>query len=143
MEQGQSRFEGWAVVEMFGHQKIAGFVTTENFGAACLFRVDVPELPERDVTITRPEWVDTPEYSGYAYAGSVLRREAVPGFTKMVGPGAVYSMNPCSEVMVRDFLDKDRPRRVVPVTLVTEKPKQLTAPVDAGYDSDDDEDSSF
>ena len=41
----QSRFEGWAIVEMFGHQREAGFVTTESFGPACLFRVDTPALP--------------------------------------------------------------------------------------------------
>jgi hypothetical protein len=44
----QSAFEGWAVLEIFGHQTYAGFVTTQTFGQAVLFRVDVPPLAERE-----------------------------------------------------------------------------------------------
>lgn len=44
----QSKFEGWAIVEIFGHQRYAGYVTTEAFGQAVLFRVEVPPLAERE-----------------------------------------------------------------------------------------------
>ena len=45
MSENQNTFEGWAIVELMGHRKEIGYVTTENFGAASLFRVDRPELP--------------------------------------------------------------------------------------------------
>jgi hypothetical protein len=127
MEAQQNKFDGWAVIELFGHQKIAGHVTTEYFGSAAMFRVDVPELPEREVTIERPEYVDTEQYSGYAYAGSVLRREQEPGFTRIIGPGAVYAINPCDEPTVRKARELERQRPIVPVSLVTDRLKAIAA----------------
>lgn len=35
-------FGQWAIVEMFGHRRLAGFVTTEEIGGATFFRIDVP-----------------------------------------------------------------------------------------------------
>jgi hypothetical protein len=87
------QFEQWAVVEMFGHVKEIGFVTTQYFGTACLFQVDVPELSEREYVLEAPEWVD----GKYAPAGSKVRRPASPAKTRLIGPGAVYSMTPCTE----------------------------------------------
>ncbi|GEM_PF-2856323 len=57
MEAKAAAFEGWAVVEMFGHAKEIGFVTTEAYGSAVLFRVDTPELPEREFILESPEYV--------------------------------------------------------------------------------------
>ena len=34
MPEEQAKFEGWAIVEVMGHQKYAGFVTTEAYGGA-------------------------------------------------------------------------------------------------------------
>ncbi len=31
MEHETSKFEGWAVVEMFGHSREVGYITTEYF----------------------------------------------------------------------------------------------------------------
>jgi hypothetical protein len=54
MDATQSKFEGYAVVEIFGHIKEVGFVTTEYFGAAALFRIDTPELPMREYNARAP-----------------------------------------------------------------------------------------
>jgi hypothetical protein len=56
VEVKQAAFEGWAVVEMMGHRKEIGYVTTQAFGQAVLFRVDIPELPDREFVLTRPEY---------------------------------------------------------------------------------------
>lgn len=77
MSEQQSKFEGWAIVEVMGHNTFQGFVTTESFGGTVLFRVDVPEIPEQ---ITE--------------AG---KREAVPAFTKLIGAGSIYCITPCTE----------------------------------------------
>ena len=122
-EQQQAQFEGWAIVEMFGHNKAAGYVTTQNFGQACLFRLDTPELPDRDVTMARPgslggEWLD---------AGTSVRRPAEPARSKLIGPGAVYAINPCTEEAVREYLESSR---TLPL-IVLDRPKRAELP--AGF----------
>ena len=93
MTEEVNRLEGWAVVEMFGHVKEVGYVTTQHFGVACLFQVDTPELPEREFVLESPEYVA----GKWAPVGSKVKREASPAKTRLVGPGAIYSMTPCTE----------------------------------------------
>jgi hypothetical protein len=93
MEAEQNHLETWAVVELMGHQKEVGFVTTQYYGGACMFKIDVPDLPEREKTVTRPQWVgDT-----LVPAGTVIRLPAEPGRSRMVGVSAVYALNPCDQ----------------------------------------------
>lgn len=136
MEQTQNKFEGWAVIEMFGHQKIAGFVTTESYGQAALFRVDVPELPERETVTRRGEYSSTQ----YLPAGSKVKRPAEPPYSKLIGPGAVYAINPCTEETVRQYIEANRKLPLIPLEIATEI-RRLVAPDgdDASDDYDDDE----
>lgn len=122
---------------MFGHQKIAGFVTTENFGQACLFRVDVPEIPECEVTIERGAWVN----SEYALPGSKVKQQAEPGYSKLIGPGAVYAMNPCTEATVRAYIEANRKLPLIPLDLV--KRQAIAAPDEDDSDRPDSEDLDF
>lgn len=66
------KFECWAVVELFGHHRIAGFVTEAEIGGASFIRIDVPEIGPR------------------------------PGHTKYYGPAAVYGIHPCAEDIARE-----------------------------------------
>jgi hypothetical protein len=88
-----SEFNGWAVVEMFGHTKEIGHVTTEAYGTAVLFRVDTPELVEREFTLEQPEYVD----GKWTPAGAKVKRPASPAKTRLIGPGAVYAITSCTE----------------------------------------------
>ena len=131
-EAQNSTFQGWAIIELFGHNKAAGYVTTQQFGQACLFRVDTPELPQRDIQTSRPgsiggEWLE---------AGTTVRRPAEPARSKLIGPGAVYAINPCSEEAVREYLDS---QRALPL-IVLDKPKVALPAPEPNHDSDDDED---
>jgi len=63
----EQKFEQHAIVELFGHQVIAGLVTEQVIGNQGFVRVDVP---------------------------AVNGREA---FTKFYGPGAIYAITPCDE----------------------------------------------
>jgi hypothetical protein len=36
------KFEQWCIVELFGHQRVAGFVTEQTIGGCSFVRVDVP-----------------------------------------------------------------------------------------------------
>lgn len=42
----KERFEVWGLVELMGHQQVAGRITEEAIGGANLVRVDVPEFNE-------------------------------------------------------------------------------------------------
>jgi hypothetical protein len=74
-----SELKAWALVELFGHQRIVGFLSQQSFGTGVLFRVDVPDLLKD---------------------GEVLRE----GFTRYFGLSAIYSITPVTEEIVRDLL---------------------------------------
>lgn len=69
----------WALVELFGHQRIVGWCSQQTFPSGVLFRVDVPDLMKD---------------------GKVTRK----GFTRYFGLGAIYSITPIDEPMVRQLL---------------------------------------
>ncbi len=60
-------FEQFAIVELFGHQVIAGKVTEQIIGGQGFVRVDVPALDSQEA------------------------------FTKFYGAGAIYAITPCDE----------------------------------------------
>ena len=74
-----AELKSWALVELFGHQRIVGFLSQQSFGTGVLFRVDVPDLL-KDGKITRV------------------------GFTRYFGLSAIYSITPVSEEIVRSLL---------------------------------------
>ena len=137
----QSTFEGWAVVEVFGHQRYAGFVTTEAFGQAVLFRVDVPPLAERE-RVTKHYGYDD---DGKAIPpGSTVKESAVQGYTKFFGPGAIYAMTPCTQDAAEKAVESMQSRKVSVVSIapdaaVAALPDRFTDP-DEDDDPDDEDD---
>lgn len=114
MEQAQANFEGWAVVEMMGHQREIGFVTTQAFGQAVMFRIDTPELNgDREYVLERPEWVS----GRMAPVGTTVKREAVAARSRLVSPGALYAINPCTEEAARQALERTTQRPLMLVAL--------------------------
>lgn len=59
------KFEQFAIVELFGHQIIAGFVSEQVIGGQGFVRVDVPTVDDQ------------------------------VGFTKFYGASAIYAITPC------------------------------------------------
>ena len=149
MEQQQAKFEGWALVEMMGHQREIGFVTTEYFGPAALFRVDAPEIPERETELKRPEYLSDPATGRTTLCpkGTKVRRGAIPAKTRLVAPGAIYALNPCTEEMAKAAIEDAVPRPILALELPKESAPQALPPVDqtgrdlceacAGGDHDD------
>jgi len=64
-------FDSWALVELMGHQRIAGRVTEAEIGGCKFVRVDVPETSGR------------------------------PAMTKFLGPSSIYAITPMSEETAR------------------------------------------
>lgn len=71
--------QSWALVELFGHQRVVGWVTVDPPDFPGMVRVDVPDLLKD---------------------GKVVRE----GFTRYLGRGALYGVNPISEQSVRELL---------------------------------------
>ena len=67
----------WAIVEIFGHQRIAGFMSEHVIAGQGFVRVDVPEVP--------------------AASGDGI----VAAHSKLYGPGAIYAINPVDEALAR------------------------------------------
>jgi hypothetical protein len=74
-----NKFDSWALVELFGHQKIVGRVTEATIGGCALLRVDVPA------------------------------EGTEPAYTKFYGSGAIYAMTPVSEESALALLKRIRP----------------------------------
>lgn len=77
--EAKPELKSWALVELFGHQRIVGFLSQQTFGTGVLFRVDVPDLLKDSKTIRN-------------------------GFTRYFGLSAIYSITPVDEETVRRLL---------------------------------------
>lgn len=74
----ETKFDSWALVELFGHQRIVGRVTEATLAGGAFIRVDVPEDGER------------------------------PAFTRFFGPSAIYGISPLSESVAMQLLKSTR-----------------------------------
>lgn len=114
----QEGFVGWAVVELFGHKRMAGHVSSQAVAGGSMVRIDVPETPAD-------------------------MRPMTPAYTKLVGVAAVYGITPVSEEIARRAAREiERWNDPLPVQLPA-----LAAPVGTEIDpnfvddeDDDDED---
>lgn len=111
-----AQFEGWAIVELFGHNQEIGYVTTRYFGTACLFQVDTPMLPERDYTLNSPQYVE----SKWMASGTKVRKKEAAARSRLLGPGSIYALNPCTEEAALLAIERLSGREIV----VLEVPKK-------------------
>ena len=137
MEQEQAKFEGWALLELFGHGREAGYVTTAYFGGTALFRVDVPEVPARQETADRPRWMG----NKLCPIGTVVEAEAVPGRTCYLGPGSIFRISPSSEEAVRAVAARvDRDVKIVSLPAGAQLTEGEVLPGESPDEEDDEDD---
>ena len=72
----EEKFEIWALVELMGHNKIAGRVTEHKFGNQSMLRVDVPAVNN------------------------------LPAFSKIIAVNAVYAINPLTEQDATEYAEQ-------------------------------------
>lgn len=72
------KLDTYALVELFGHQRIVGRVSEATIAGGAFIRVDVP-----------------------AFNGAAA-------FTRFFGPGAIYSINPVTEEIARGLMTHHR-----------------------------------
>lgn len=70
----ETPFSEWCVVEIMGHKKFAGKVTSQEIAGCGFLRIDVPEF------------------------------DGQPAFTKLFGTQSVYCLSPCTEETARAFV---------------------------------------
>ncbi len=75
----EEKIEMWAIVELFGHQRVAGKVTEAEIGGCSFVRIDIPAVEDSQA------------------------------LTKFYGNGAIYSMTPVSEELVTAYVKRYKP----------------------------------
>ena len=78
------KFEAWAIIELFGHNQIAGKCSEQNIAGTNMLRIDVPETDRN------------------------------PPFTRLLGHGAIYAINPVTEEVAKHWA---RSLQVSPITV--------------------------
>lgn len=139
MENQQAKFDGWAIVDVLGHQRYVGYVTTEAYGQAVLFRIDVPALDERERVTKQPG------YHGGQYlpAGTTVKEGPVDGYSKLIGAGSIYAITPCTKEAALKAVEQTQPRPLMSVQL---PPERALSPTDGPYGgepSDPDDEAEF
>jgi len=114
------KFETWAIVELFGHNKIAGKVSEQTIGGSSMVRVDVPDT------------------------------EASPKFTRLLNVSAIYAINPVTEEVAVGYAGRLQSKPIEAwdareVLKRIDDMKKLNAPVSephggAGFDGPEDDD---
>lgn len=114
METPVQKFECYAIVELMGHQQLAGHVSEQTFGPATFFRVEVPATSES------------------------------PAFTRLLNPSAIYAINPVTAEVARARAEQIRFKPISAWDIRQMLHPHPPAPVLAacresdGYEEDDD-----
>ncbi len=115
-----------------GHQTHIGHVTTEAYGQAVLFRIDRPEIPEAEETLTASEWIG----DKLCRPGSIIKRGKIEPVSVLVGSGSIYRIIPCTQEVAIAAIRTSERRPLMVVKLV-----EGNALIEAAGRSDDDNDS--
>ena len=102
-------FSQWALVEIMGHKRFAGFVTEVAIAGAGFIKIEIPEVTVRDRTF--------------------------PAFTKIYGPSAIFGITPRSEAEIRQIAEELCAHAVDPWILPTQPalPDSDDGPVEPPY----------
>jgi hypothetical protein len=115
MDQVKTPVEFFALVELFGHAKISGWLTEQSIGGTNMTRVDVPETAKQ------------------------------PAFTRLFGAAAIYSINPVDEQTAKFYAERldQKPIQIWEVQEMLKKNTPAALPAsddDDDNDLDDDDD---
>jgi len=71
-------FESWGILEIMGHARFAGFISSQAIGGCNMVRIDVPELQ------------------------ADAHGEGRPAFSKLFTQAAIFSLTPTTEATARE-----------------------------------------
>lgn len=81
-DEGAPTYEGWTILELFGHRKVAGYVREQNVAGAGFLRIDVPG------------------------------KDGEPVATQFYSPASVYAFTPTTEDLARKVAASMQPEPV-------------------------------
>jgi hypothetical protein len=87
-----TEFEGWAIVEILGHRRLAGYVREVELAGTGMLRLDVPERPWEDIDPGEP-FTDVHA-------------------TQFYSPSALYCLTPTTEEIARGLAQRLQPSPV-------------------------------
>lgn len=117
----QRTYEGWAIVDVLGHQRFVGYVTTEYFGQTAFFHVVTPARDPRERVVDGSAYVD---FKGMAFPpkGFTVLEDGKPASERFIGSGSIYSLTPTTRERVMEILEEIDSRTVVGLLDVDRKP---------------------
>lgn len=89
MTEEQAAYEGWAIIELMGHRRLAGRVSEAQLAGAAFLRLDIP---------------------GYLHTEPTGEQEERGGATQFYSPQAVYCITPTTEEIARQVASRSHPR---------------------------------
>ncbi len=107
--QSAPSFDTFALVEIMGHLKLAGRVSEQTIAGQGFIRIDVPDV------------------------------EGQPGYTRLFGPNAIYSITPCSEAIAHAYCERNHTRPVQVYELSLPEPLR-SSDRESGLEGDEDDD---
>ena len=72
----EQKFEEWALVELFGHQRVAGLVSEQTIGGCSFVRVDIPETQDNKA------------------------------HSRLFGNGSIYAINPTTKEIAQQLAER-------------------------------------
>lgn len=131
-------FREWAIVELMGHRKLAGWVTEEERFGSKFLRLDIPGATADEKHFDLWE----------RYQSGVLDEEGVVvanpfASTQLYGAAAIYCVTPVKREIAIAFAQRNQP---VPVTRFELPQLQAAVPVRPPimpYDGDDEDDDDY
>lgn len=109
-QQEQTTFEGYAIVELMGHNIVAGHIREQTIAGAAMLRVDVPAVGNR------------------------------PAYTKFYAPSAIYAITPTDEHTANVAAQNLAVMPISPWIIRPTSPRPALSMDEPGYDQEPDED---
>lgn len=104
-------FEVWAILEIMGRQRFAGYITEETIAGASMLRLDVPAV------------------------------DGLPAFTRLFSAASVYAITPVTEQLAREVAEglKQQPMAIYDLPQSMQDKIRSNPPRIAHVDDDGDE----
>jgi hypothetical protein len=113
----ESAFEGWAILELMGHRRLAGYVQEATIAGGAFIRLDVPGdacaacgHPESSHTTGGMCAGEPPDGSECHCVMMAPLVDTVPLATQFYSPAAVYCITPTSEDTARKIAKRTKPQ---------------------------------
>ena len=104
----QNTYEGHAIVELMGHNTLAGYISEQTIAGVAMLRVDVPAVGD------------------------------VPAYTKFVSGGAIYGITPTTQEIAERAAQRLRSRPVSEYVVPVPPRQPALVDSTAADDQDDD-----